>query len=1250
MKFMNRISSKCIAPVNHFLLHRLLVLMIVSGISNAAFAQRFAVVSGNWNDNIWSATATGAVGALTPTGSQAVTINSGVTVTVNVAAAAASLTVTGILNVNSNLTISNGGNVTISGSAIFSSSGVINGGGNAGNGIVVSVASGANLTTANSNGFAAGSNNTTLSGSFAINRGNRSGPTYSSTANITYTGANQNTGAGITAANNLTFSGSGPYTLSANTTVSGTLTLTNGVVSTGSNTITVAAAGSISGGAAASYISGKLARIITSTAATAFPIGKGGNYLPVLFTYASAPGTKTVTIEQFESGTPLSVATASKARFGNRYYTITQSATGVAYTAGLSNNGISPSGTAVMLRREGTGTTVAANTTFASGRYTNSTSFSTSNVSNDIMLAETAIPLTIAGASAANKVYDGNTTANLSGSLSGVVSPDDVTLSLLANFAQAAAAGNISITSSSTLGGANAGAYLLTQPTGLVADITKLEVAITPVANQSKAYGAADPVFTYNASPALLGADLFTGAISRQSGEVPGNYLYTLGDLTAGNNYQLDLTGANQFAINTVNATIADYRTKAAGDFSTSAIWQYDQGGNSWADANAAPTTTNNIEIQHAVALDEDFVVSKNFILTTGGTLSINAGKTFSVSAGAVAHFNDWHVTLTSTAAGTAAIGKILGTLNGASNVTVERYIPNHGTRAWRLLAVPTTGGQTIKQAWQEDGSAFVSTGYGTQITKPGANAANGYDAVSSAPSILNNYNNNTNSWSNTLTTTNTAIATDGGYFLYVRGDRSKGVTGTSADAGATTLRTTGAIKQGAITKSGLPDGFSIIGNPYASAIGFNLLTLSSSSIAPQYYIWDAKYTTGGALGRYQTFTEAANYVPTPGGGSYAAANTTIESGQAFFVSVSGGAPGGESIQFTENAKVNSSSHLGLRPMEPSRQKSIFKTRLYTRLQGSPIMLDGNDVVFANQYANEVNNNDALKMNNPGENFALVRSAKNLAVEARLPVTDKDTLYFTMWNVKQQAYTLQFDVQNMAVPGLEATLQDAYTGNTVPLSLDNTTQYSFTVTGDAASASRNRFKVLFQKQSLNPLPVNISSVTANRTNTGILVQWKVAAENNVKSYNVESAADGKTFVKAGEVLASNTSAYQYLDATASNQQVFYRIKTTDAAGNHKYSAIVKVAAINSTGTYSIIPNPATAGNVYLQLVNQSKGLYTIRLLNNNGQVIYKKSANYSGGNGSITLAIPEGTASGIYQAEITAPGKTRSVQKIIITQ
>ncbi len=95
--------------------------------------------------------------------------------------------------------------------------------------------------------------------------------------------------------------------------------------------------------------------------------------------------------------------------------------------------------------------------------------------------------LTISSAAVSNKVYDGTNVAVITGSLSGVVNSDDVTLNGTGTFASTGVGTDISVTSTSTLGGTKAGNYLLIQPTGLSGEIIAISSPINSDSNLGNA-------------------------------------------------------------------------------------------------------------------------------------------------------------------------------------------------------------------------------------------------------------------------------------------------------------------------------------------------------------------------------------------------------------------------------------------------------------------------------------------------------------------------------------------------------------------------------------------------------------------------------------------------------------------------------------------------------------------------------------------------------------------------------------------
>jgi hypothetical protein len=125
----------------------------------------------------------------------------------------------------------------------------------------------------------------------------------------------------------------------------------------------------------------------------------------------------------------------------------------------------------------------------------------------------TAKELTVTGAAVTAKVYDGNTTAAITGAvLSGVVSPDNLTLGSVSagTFAQSTIGTGISVTTAMTFSGTNSGNYTLTQPT-LTGDITAKELTITGVSVTAKTYdGNTTAVITGATLAGVVNSDAIT--------------------------------------------------------------------------------------------------------------------------------------------------------------------------------------------------------------------------------------------------------------------------------------------------------------------------------------------------------------------------------------------------------------------------------------------------------------------------------------------------------------------------------------------------------------------------------------------------------------------------------------------------------------------------------------------------------------------------------------------------------------------
>jgi surface protein len=121
------------------------------------------------------------------------------------------------------------------------------------------------------------------------------------------------------------------------------------------------------------------------------------------------------------------------------------------------------------------------------------------NQPTDLNADITTKELTISGANASDKIYNGNTNAEITGvSLIGTLSGDDISLDeLMGNFSDKNVGANKSVNAAITITGANAGNYNLTQPSGLTANITTKELTVSGASVSDKIYdGTTDAKIT----------------------------------------------------------------------------------------------------------------------------------------------------------------------------------------------------------------------------------------------------------------------------------------------------------------------------------------------------------------------------------------------------------------------------------------------------------------------------------------------------------------------------------------------------------------------------------------------------------------------------------------------------------------------------------------------------------------------------------------------------------------------------------
>lgn len=578
----------------------------------------------------------------------------------------------------------------------------------------------------------------------------------------------------------------------------------------------------------------------------------------------------------------------------------------------------------------------------------------------------------------------------------------------------------------------------------------------------------------------------------------------------------------------------------------------YYTNANGWNFSNNGPIALNIDYVSNgslringsSIALNANLKTQNTGNMYLKGNTTIAAGKQIQCN-GNFTH--DGNLIFKSNATGTATFGILGGAFSTVSGTaTVERFIPQ-GKRAFRLLSPAVTTTTFISGNWQQ----------GTHITGS-TTGANGFDATETGNPSMFTYNNQVASgsgWTPIANTNATSLTAGVGYRVLVRGDRNVNITVASLDNmnAATTLTATGTLKTGTVTlnSSSTPAinnqtnattaDFSLVGNPYQSAIDWNALT--KSGIDATYYAWDPNMGTSTQRGRYVAYNGTTNDNVSSEVGQF------IQPGQAFFVKNTTSGTAG-TLTFQEAHKATSSSSV----FRMSNQISVstgasMSMQLFDPnelgIGGYPI--DAMKAVFNADYQNTVGTGDATKLESAGENIAWSRNNAKLAIDAAAPLTSTDELLVkTLRLGANKDYTFKIQTSNF-----DATLTPYLVDNFLNTQTEITTSQaflaSFATTTNAASYDENRFKIVFTTSALH-----------NDTFTTQIGLYPNPSKGNGFNLQLPSTAEAivKLFNTLGQEIALTTNG-SYYQAVQSLPTGVYYIMVTQGMQTSKLKWIVE---------------------------------------------------------------------------------------------
>ena len=166
----------------------------------------------------------------------------------------------------------------------------------------------------------------------------------------------------------------------------------------------------------------------------------------------------------------------------------------------------------------------------------------------------------------------------------------------------------------------------------------------------------------------------------------------------------------------------------------------------------------------------------------------------------------------------------------------------------------------------------------------------------------------------------------------------------------------------------------------------------------------------------------------------------------------------------------------------------------------------------------------------------------------------------------------------------------------------------------------------------------ISNFSANPTNSGNRLNWTIASNQSISSFEVEKSTNGKDFKTITVLTATekfNTENYSYADTAISADKIMYRLRLLiKSSKNDFYSRIILVQSkMKLDDNIRIIENPVR-NNLFFNYNSTKVQEADIKVFSLTGKILVNQKISSFKGNNLITIPLSSGFVPGIYILEI----------------
>ena len=198
--------------------------------------------------------------------------------------------------------------------------------------------------------------------------------------------------------------------------------------------------------------------------------------------------------------------------------------------------------------------------------------------------------------------------------------------------------------------------------------------------------------------------------------------------------------------------------------------------------------------------------------------------------------------------------------------------------------------------------------------------------------------------------------------------------------------------------------------------------------------------------------------------------------------------------------------------------------------------------------------------------------------------------------------------------------------------------------------SVNSSKLLSPKVILTE---KLVSFNATYVRNAVNLHWNINAVNYSNHFDIERSIDGMNFEKVGDAKQiSSSNEYSFEDnfkaSLARNNDLYYRLKQTDANNKSVYSKVLIVRSYisKSVEAISVTPDPSV-NDIEVSVQLKQSSYVVMKVTNKEGNEIMRKSVNGDDGDNKYSLTGTSKLQAGDYTLEIIVNSNERMTLHLI---